>query len=243
MPPIIQTCPKPPADQRRQYVFGVDLGQKRNHTALAVLEKRWIPGTPDQYRWSAAREYYGEYRYEVVRLGRLPLGTRYSEAVDWLEAAVERIYWPSVKTMLVDATGVGSPVVEQMRLVRALSQGTRLLAVQITGGLQTGYRKSGTGSQEISVSRTEVMSGLRAAIEATAFTIDPAKLPRAELNTLRAELRSLQAQGKSDTGEQDDLAYALALAVWWAKPQTTAAFQIPWTQIHDRRAPEQVLDD
>lgn len=239
MPPTIQTCPKPPADQRPHYIFGVDLGQKRNHTALAVLEKRWIPGTPDQYRWSAAREYYGEYNYEVVRLGRLPLGTRYTDAIDWLETEVNRIYWPSVKTMLVDATGVGSPVVEQMRLVRTLAQGTRLLAVQITGGLQTGYRKSGSGNQEISVSRTEVLSGLRAAIESTAFSIDPDKLPPTELDILKAELRSLQAQGKPsslDSRDQDDLAYALSLAVWWAKPQTTAAFQLPWQSIPHPRA-------
>lgn len=42
---MIATCPKPPSGQRPHYFFGVGLGPKRNHTALAVNEKRWIPGT------------------------------------------------------------------------------------------------------------------------------------------------------------------------------------------------------
>jgi hypothetical protein len=231
---MIATCPKPPSDQRPHYFFGVDLGQKRNHTALAVLEKRWIPGTPDQYRWSAAREYYGEYRYEVVRLERLALNTRYSDAVDWLEAEVERIYWPCVKTTLVDATGVGSAVMDQMRRVTALAKGTRLLAVHITGGIHTGYAK---GKDEMTVSRTEVMSALRAAVETKAFSVNTKHIQSRDVDTLREELKRIsnQTADKPSETDQDDLAFALALAVWWAKPQSALAFQLPWQQIQRRR--------
>jgi hypothetical protein len=65
------------------------LGQKRNHTALAILEKRWKTGTVEEFIASAARQYYGEWVWTVTRLERLALGTRYVEAVDWVEAGGE----------------------------------------------------------------------------------------------------------------------------------------------------------
>lgn len=229
------TCPTPPTDQRPHYFIGVDLGKARNHSALAVLERRWLPGTPDQFRWSAARQYYGEWSFDVVRAARLPLGARYGEAVDWLEQEVLRYYWPCRKTILVDATGVGSAVIEQMRRVRALAKGeTRLLAVKITSGdAHAGYRLVGNQTEkEISVPRLEVVAGLRSAVEARAFSVHAERCgEQMDVDLLRHELASIQAQGKGhDT--QDDLAFALALAVWWAKPHIVLASQQSWDSIN-----------
>ncbi len=207
-----QVCPRPPQDQRPHYYIGVDLGQKRNHTALAILEKRWRQGTIEEFVASAARQYYGEYRYTVVKLERLDLGTRYADVVDWVEEEVQKIYWPCHRTLLVDATGVGSAVVEQMRMVRGLVTSGKLVGVQITGGNSPGYKN---GEYGVTVSRMEVMSRLQAAVEGRKFVVAEGCK---EAATLRRELRTLQAEGKPEgAGAQDDLAFALALAVWFAK--------------------------
>ena len=155
--------------------------------------------------------------------------------MDWLEAEVERIYWPCVKTTLVDATGVGSAVMDQMRRVTSLAKGTRLLAVHITGGLHTGYSN---GKNEMNVSRTEVMSALRAAVENKAFIVNPKQIRTRDVDTLREELKriSTQSTDKPSETDQDDLAFALALSVWWAKPQSALAFQLPWHSIPHPKA-------
>ena len=46
-----------PPDRRRCYWFGVDLGQSRNYTAMAVLERRWKMATPEEFQASAGRAY------------------------------------------------------------------------------------------------------------------------------------------------------------------------------------------
>src|SRR5262245_16219513 len=89
----------PTPQQRRSFITGLDLGQARDYSALAVLDR------------SPARivESRTEYDYAVRHLERLPLGTSYTTVCDYLVRMFAKPGLPG--TMLaVDETGVGRPV-------------------------------------------------------------------------------------------------------------------------------------
>ena len=56
------------ADKDVRLVVGLDLGRTRNHTAMAVLERRWHAGTAADFIASGSRGFTGEVRYRVVGL-------------------------------------------------------------------------------------------------------------------------------------------------------------------------------
>src|SRR5665213_992763 len=88
------------------FFIGVDLGKRRDHTAIAVVER------------VERRCGYGEPEFvemAVRFLERVPLGTTYPEVV---AAVRETVSHPEVAgrcSVVVDATGVGSPVVDMLR--------------------------------------------------------------------------------------------------------------------------------
>jgi hypothetical protein len=69
-----------------RYTIGLDLGQSRNHTALAVLERTWHGATALEFIQSGTRGYQGEYRHTVVGAERLSLGTPYPRVVSWVKS-------------------------------------------------------------------------------------------------------------------------------------------------------------
>ncbi len=74
-------------------LLGVDLGQAQDPTAIAVAEMR----EPDIH---------------VRHLERLPLGTPYPRVIERVTAIIEKLPSPD---LIVDATGLGRPVIDQMR--------------------------------------------------------------------------------------------------------------------------------
>ena len=74
--------------------IGLDLGQAQDYTALAICED-------DGEAWT------------ITSLGRLPLGTPYPAVVERVTALVARL--PRPLYLMVDATGVGRPVVDMLR--------------------------------------------------------------------------------------------------------------------------------
>jgi len=96
------------------FCVGVDLGQRRDHTAIAVVEK------PER---SAA--------LLVRHLERVPLGMPYPGVVALVrEIVTDDQQWGRC-ALAVDGTGVGAPVVE---MLRGAQLGCELSAVMITGG-------------------------------------------------------------------------------------------------------------
>src|SRR5215207_410698 len=108
-----------------EYFVGLDLGQARDQTAIAVV-------TPDDlYKEALAfnaevrrRPYSGlrfiqphEPIYEVVYLERLPLGTRYPEVVGHVRTLLATQPLQGNADLVVDATGVGAPVVDMLRSI------------------------------------------------------------------------------------------------------------------------------
>ena len=100
---------------------GLDLGQRQDFSALAVVEREDL-----KFAWMPAPR-----ELSVRHLERMELGTPYPKVV---ERVCEVMRHPNVvhqSRLVVDATGVGAPVVD---LLRSAGLGVRLTTVTITGG-------------------------------------------------------------------------------------------------------------
>ena len=202
------------------YFVGLDLGQRQDFTAVAVVERREAAG--------AAAE-----ALLVRHLERMPLGTPYTKVVGRVCEMMRHPKLAGRSRLVVDATGVGAPVVE---LLRAAGLGGRLTAVTITGGERAHGR-----SEEWYVPRRELLTGLEVLLESKRLKIC-GRL--AETGRLVREFTSLRLSGKSGqkadrrrdgdgcegpagdaagcalggkSAEHDDLVMALGLACWRAK--------------------------
>ncbi len=93
-------------------LLGVDLGQAQDPTAIAVAEMR-------------------EPEIHVRHLERVLLGTPYPQVIERIAALVGKL--PGA-ALIVDATGLGRPVIDQMR-----ETGLEPVPVTITGGRYTSF--------------------------------------------------------------------------------------------------------
>jgi len=170
---------------------GLDLGQKRDHTAIAVLEAT-------------------QWKERIVRHAeRVMLGTPWSRVVERVREIVRHPRMGGDCALAVDATGIGAPVVESLR---AAGLGCEIAAVTITGGERETRTADG-----FHVPKKDLMAGLRLGLENGDIMI--AKHMR-EAKALVRELIDIKAQGNRIGAEganrHDDLVIAVALAVWRA---------------------------
>lgn len=178
---------------------GVDIGQKNDPTAIAVVEAE-----------------QGSSRSFVLRyIQRLPLGTPYPEVAQALArtcrgAAQRSGQRPEV---FVDATGVGAPVVDQLR---ALTLDARCLwAVTFTHG--TRCRRLPT-EQRVTMGKAYLVSRLQALLGAGRIHLpatSEARALAAELlgYEIRVDEKGTDRYGAFRSGTHDDLVTALGLAV------------------------------
>lgn len=193
--------------------FGLDLGRRRDPAALVILERNSIRGDFDP----AWRQHHRHILFILRHAERLPLGTPYLEIVDRTACLLQSTtrFLPGnfevlpghdlnpKKTLAVDATGVGSPVVELLR--RARLEAT-LVPITITAGSHPAKDPFGG----CLVPRRDLVTNLRVLFETKALKIPP---NLHEHDTIIAELAELQ---DTPTRRHDDLALALALAAWTA---------------------------
>jgi hypothetical protein len=174
---------------------GVDIGQKVDPTALAVVE---------------AQERSETIHYLARHLERLPLGTPYPEVASRLERiknALEERYGKA--HFYVDATGVGQPVVNLLR-----KEDLYLTSVYITSGQH--LRKEGL---DIYLPKALLVSRLQVLLQTGRI-----HLPKtSEAETLAKELLDYEIKVEEDgkdsygafrVGSHDDLVTALGLAVF-----------------------------
>ena len=194
-----------------RYTMGIDLGQTRNYTAMVVMERVWKAATPQEFIASGTRGYQGEHIYTLVRTERLSLGTSYPRVVEWVRT-VAKEYGDQLATIVIDATGVGSAVFDALQ--RADLGKARLVGVVITGNQASAVGRGATVTRAgfYTVSRAELLTGLQMAVQSGWFQVDRPKCR--EWDALRRELSVLRLEGKSGK-QQDDLAFGLALVVWW----------------------------
>lgn len=193
-----------------EYYIGLDLGQKADYSAIAIVEFR-AAGLPHFLTpWDEPRDCYG-----LRHLERMPLGTPYPRVVERVARMTRLSELARRCTLVVDATGVGAPVVDALRQ-RELD--CHLMPVTITGG-ERGSRRG----EERSVPKRDLIATLDVMLEEGELRI-AGRLPNRGL--LVEELMPLRA-GRSRTGQEtfgaagarmhDDLVIAVALACWAAK--------------------------
>jgi hypothetical protein len=195
------------------FCVGLDLGQRRDYTAIAIVERRY---KDDEQRTL--------HNLALRRIERVPLGTSYPQVVERVRAIVQHPVLRGKCSLTVDATGVGNPVVDMLGAARL---GCDINAVTITGA-ERGQQNSnsGLGSGGItrwSVPKRDLIAGLEVLLERGELRIarrlkDVGSLIK-ELMDMRS---STSATGKirigaEAHGEHDDLVIALALACWRAK--------------------------
>jgi hypothetical protein len=172
----------------RAVIGNIDLGQAKDYTALAICED-------DGEVWT------------ITSLGRLPLGTRYPAVVERIVARVARLPRPAY--LMVDATGVGRPVVDMLRAAgakptRSRSRTGGALRAKRRGmeraqGAPDGAHGDGHGSVPPHDHLRQMMGRIFAG-EARNFVRTVNKLGH---GTFRGRRRS-----------PDDIILAVALAVW-----------------------------
>jgi hypothetical protein len=186
-----------------RFTLGLDLGQAQDYSALVIVEQ-------------------DEQRFNVPHIQRWPLGTSYPQIVADVTAMMLR---PELAecALVVDATGVGRPVVELFVAGECHPHG-----VMITGGSHA-TRDPDTGYWH--VPKKELVSTVQVALQSSLLQIARA-LPEAA--TLTEELLSFQVKitaaaneqyGEWRSGKHDDLVLALALALWYA-PRHVAAWDL-----------------
>ena len=206
------------------FFVGLDLGQSNDYTARAVVEKvegDLGGGDPDLH---------------LRHLERYPLRTPYPEMVSQVAALVEdpqlrRTHFDArlgrrvldEPDLLVDATGVGRPVVDLFK-----ERGLRYKAITITGGNKVTAASGGYG-----VPKRDLIGALEVPFHSGRLKV-AAGLTLWE--TLRSELQTFRRKVSLTTGmdtyehwresDHDDLVLAAALACWGAerKPQGAAVY-------------------
>ena len=206
------------------YFVGLDLGQARDYTALAVLERRPIDDgrmTIDESHLDTNNRHSSinnRQSYHCRHLERLPLGTLYPQVVERVQVLLSTPPLCDGCTLCVDATGVGKPVVDML-----IQAGLPVCAVTITGGDTVSHAGAGDHWR---VPKRELVSTLQVLLQSERLKFAQS-LPLA--HTLVQELLTFQVKltmpaneifGTWREGAHDDLVLALALAAWKAESFT-----------------------
>lgn len=198
------------------YVIGVDLGTKQDYSAIVLTRRvervqpsRALPGTWQEQ----TEERYLYSTYEVPLIERPALGIDYGDVI----GAVERVtqlpqLWRQNVSIVVDATGVGYPVLQQM-----YSRGLPVVGVTISSGTSVGQTQGG-----YTVPKRDLVTSLQVVYQARRIKI-ASRLPMAP--ALQEELQSFHhavTAARNETwdaksGKHDDIVLALALAVWYSE--------------------------
>ena len=224
--PIFGTEPPPPAAvPTRAYtstLVGVDLGKKRDFTAIVVLERVEL---------QVVTPYYGGIYpptrtpppavYTCHHAQRFPRGSSYISIVDRVKATLERRVFPEPLTLLVDATGPGLAVMEYFAKAQVRPQPLGVV-------VHWGFNTTQPSPTEWHVPKATLVTILEVLSEARPprLLLGP-RLPFAA--EVRAEMQTFTAEQDLHTGHvtyeayreqaHDDLIFALGLACWYGETQ------------------------
>ncbi len=109
------------------YFVGVDLGQCRDFTAIAVVERAELAGEWSAVTFACVKRVALRLRF----LERVELGTPYPDVVERVAKVTRSRELAGRCQLVVDGTGVGRPVVDLLRTGRL---GCTVMPVTITAG-------------------------------------------------------------------------------------------------------------
>ena len=209
------------------FVVGLDLGQAQDHTAIAVVEHDLV-GTGEVVEWQRPiwsglghvvghepmREERTADRCRVRHLERLPLGTPYPRVVRRVADLLETPPLGEATPLVVDATGVGAPVVDLLRESRIRSE--------VEAVLITGADAVADGGWAVRVPKRSLVSTLQVLLQDGRLRVAEG-LPEAttlvnELLAFRVKISETghDSYGAWREGSHDDQVLAVALACWRA---------------------------
>jgi hypothetical protein len=188
------------------WIFGLDLGKKRDHSALCALEQ------------SVRAELHADVRhYNLHAIERLPLGMPYP---DQRQHVIQRLIASGIPhpTLAVDQTGVGQPVVDEFR--NHPNFPAHIVPVEITGGTTPRYDED---RYCWIVPKRSLVSVLLTLVEGRRLHMPPGlkyeAALKAELQTFTAKitLAGNETFGSWRESDKDDLVLGLAIACWVAE--------------------------
>lgn len=189
-----------------RYYVGLDLGQAQDYSAIVVIERAEL-SLPE--RDPVTMSFKEETRFSVRHAERIALGSPYPEVVERVMRLTKREPLAGWAKLIVDATGVGAPVVD---LLKKAGLGCPVVPVIITGG----DTESSDGAR-YRVPKRDLLAGLQVAFQNRRLRVSSQV---GALDRLREELRGMRVRMTVDGeeriggGRHDDLVLALALA-WW----------------------------
>ena len=209
------------------YLTGLDLGQAQDYTALAIVERTVCEDEENEpytrtfdaamgwmttiRPWANPTAKKAGYRYAVRHLERFELGTSYPAIC---KRVVELFAEPPLKyrTLIVDQTGVGRPVVDMLRRARPKAC---IRPITITSG--NAVVPDGAGYH---VPKKDLVSAMQVVFQSRRIQV-ARSLPNAAV--LMKELESFRVKITTSGNEtfeawrdrdHDDLVLAVAMAVW-----------------------------
>lgn len=197
-----------------KWITGFDLGQRRDHTAITILDLAWI----EKGRCPITFGWLFEPQLTIRGLERVPLGTCYEEIhliiADKLNVLEQRILadsWRAIpdRELIIDAGGPGPPMVDRLR--RTLKGAIKITPVIITGGkgentLTGGY----TG-----IPRRTIVTQLIQMISCQTIRCPRELVGWPEFMAEMLELSGESTQPQSEAAH-DDLVMSTGLAAWAA---------------------------
>jgi len=198
LPPATAKLPGTP------WFLGLDLAQRQDFTALAMLNLTWRKAErcPVTWQWNRKPE------LALCGLDRYPRGESYRSYCINVERRVDQILArePGATVHLViDASGPGAPIVDEFR--RAGLDIT-IHPVTMTGGAEPSANKHGGQN----VPRRDLITKLILLMEHQTFRAEPG-IPN--LKEFESEMLDLRANDTA-TSTTDDLVVAASLAAWQA---------------------------
>src|SRR5580700_2143966 len=193
------------------YIVGVDLGQSRDFTAIAVVERQELSGEWDPAAYTCRKSTALRLRF----LERVELGTTYPDVVERVVQVTRSRDLAGRCHLIVDGTGVGRPVVD---LLRQAKPGCPIMPAVITAGQRETQSDGYYG-----IPKRDLMVGLQVLLQRGELQIAAGLKYGA---ALAAEMAAMEVKVTSAGREQfgawregthDDLVFAVALACWGSK--------------------------
>jgi hypothetical protein len=195
-------------------VVGVDLGQQYDYTAISVIQTRekWTTGENVPVSWKTGDEdKMVTYHYYLRYLERFR--AKYPDTVQRVVKITRKLEDDGGTALLVDATGVGLPVVEMMREERLDP-----IPIIITGG--NAITESDGGYH---LPKRQMISTLQGLFESGRLKISKGINHLEELLEEISNFRVKITKAGNDTYEawretdHDDMVISIAMAAWYAR--------------------------
>ncbi len=197
----------------KKYILGLDLGMMNDYSALSMLEQ---VETLEHADFSKRIGEHYEVKYHLVHLQRFELGTQYPEIVSRVKEMLEN---PEIKRnnhLILDATGLGTPILQMFRAV-----GLRPIGVTLTAGAEV--TKATDGYEGYHVPKRQLVSALVVLVQAGRLKIaeglEYASAFEEELQNFHYILDKKTGHDSYESVKDaihDDLVISVAMAGWYA---------------------------